>query len=238
MSDFEVSSKRQILAYLSAMKEKKQLLEVRPTGSTLTSLSAIMEIDEDQGTILIDNLKDELIKRRVIEAGSIDIEGFLDHIKISFTTEVSEACEYDGRPAISLAIPEVLIRLQRREFYRVPTPLINPVLCKVPATSWEGTTSIELPVKNISSGGILVLDETMQINPAVGKIYKNCIIYISAAENFLADLEVRNSYSTVTAGGHMGNKIGLAFARIDGKSENVLQKYINRLELEQRSIKR
>jgi c-di-GMP-binding flagellar brake protein YcgR len=238
MSDYEVTSKRQILAYLSAMHDKNQLLEVKPTGSSLTSLSAIVDIDDAQGIIIIDILKDEAVTQRAVDAGSVDIEGLLDHIKISFTSQNFEICEHEGRPAISLSIPDVLIRLQRREFYRVPTPIINPVLCKIPATSWDGPTSIALPVRNISSGGIQALDETMQIDSTLGKVYRNCTIYISAAENFSADLEVKNTYSAVTPGGHMGAKIGFQFVRLDGKSENILQKYINRLELEQRAIKR
>jgi flagellar brake protein len=33
-----------------------------------------------------------------------------------------DTCLYENLPAFRIAIPDSLIRLQRREFYRVPTP--------------------------------------------------------------------------------------------------------------------
>lgn len=238
MNDFEVKSARQIIAFLSAMRDKKQLLEVSLHGTSITSVSPIIEIYEDEGALLIDKPNDVALTENSLINSSITLEGFLDHIKISFTAEFHEIREMNGREVIALVIPKSIMRLQRREFYRVPTPILTPVLCKIPATSWDGPALIELPLRNISFGGVLVFDEQMQISALQGTIYKGCVISISNTESFTADLEVRNSYPTVTQGGHMGTKIGLQFIKMDGKAETVLQKYINRLELEQRSIKK
>ena len=238
MNDFEVKSPRQIIAFLSAMRDKKQLLDVHLTGSEAISITAIIEIDEGDGVIIIDEPKDGKLSESKLTESAITLEGFLDHIKISFTTEFCELRDYGGREVIALMIPKTLTRLQRREFYRVPTPIITPVVCKIPATSWEGPVHIDLPLRNISFGGILAFDEQMQIDISHGKIYRNCTIFITATENFVADLEVRNSFPTVTPNGHMGAKIGFQFIKFDGIAETILQKYINRLELEQRSIKR
>jgi c-di-GMP-binding flagellar brake protein YcgR len=228
MSKYEISSKRQIIGLINAILEKRQLLNISSEHSTESAISAIISIEDN--SIIIDCAKLTEFNLILIKSKTIRIETVLDHIKIIFLAQNKGHCLFQGSDAIRIDIPTQLTRLQRREFYRVPTPSINPATCQI-AIEKDGRIEIlKFPIKNISAGGIQITDELLDVDLTTEKIYEKCTLDLLDISPVISTLTVRNSYSYLKNNGHMGMRVGLQFSSLSMKDVNNIQKYISKTE--------
>ena len=137
-------------------------------------------------------------------------------------------------PALCTPIPQNLIRLQRREHYRVSTPVINPWRCAIPVPSeyGQGFNTESVVLINISAGGIAVIDEKKLLNTTIGLVYKNCRIDIPGAKPIFTSLEVRNSLDQTLPNGKAVRRIGLMFIDLPKAMLTTIQRNITKLERE------
>ena len=63
---------------------------------------------------------------------------------------------------------------------------------------------------------------------------REVVLELPKTARLLADLEVRNVRYSATAGHHGTTRIGCKFSRIDSRSTAILQRYINRIQVERR----
>ena len=145
----------------------------------------------------------------------------------------AEACIYENLPAFLIDLPTSVIRLQRREFYRVPTPLTAPVSCIVPYTKEGVTTDIATTLHNISGGGISIVDEKKLLGTAIGLTYDNCKIDLPGSGVITVSLQVRNVLELTLTNGKSINRLGCEFIRPSNGTLAVVQKYITKIEREQ-----
>lgn len=223
------------MALLQAMLDKNNLLTMAIEGSADSAATMILDIDDETGTMTLDRIHDDAQTDLIMRHGSVDLDSNLEHIKISFIGVNARVCSYKGSPAIKIDLPKSVIRLQRREFYRVPTPIISPITCRIQAVA--GEPPLVLPLKNISAGGLLLIDEHHRLDSGVDLLYKACSISIPQGDPVTVDLRVRNSHSFMQPNGHMAVRVGFQFEGLSMKSVNAIQKYINKLELDLRAFK-
>jgi flagellar brake protein len=130
--DFEVESRREIVALLRSIGEKNQLLRMLVRGEADVAVTTILDVEPDLGYMVLDCPISMDQTRRVLAAPALQFETSLDKIRILFSSNGAEPLQYDGAPAMKVAIPPTMIRLQRREYYRMPTPVTNPVRVHIP----------------------------------------------------------------------------------------------------------
>src|SRR5690606_29709727 len=127
------------------------------------------------GTMLLDCARTATLNDRVLSAKKLSFETMLDNIRILFSSADAHRCEYEDLPAFSVPLPAHLIRLQRREFYRVPTPVTTPVLCTVPVKKEnDEIVQVVTSLYNISGGGVAIVDDQQLIDTTPGRIYEEC----------------------------------------------------------------
>lgn len=223
---YQVHSRREILSILHGIQTQHQLLSMVINGGAEVIVTSILEIDESNNKIYIDRASSALVNQRVIESDDIELSSSLDRIRISFfTAEVNES-EQDQRPAFSIAIPPVLIRLQRREFFRVNTPAINPVTCK-----FVLPTELHLAqVVDISGGGIAILDEKHLLTTEVGSEYHHCHINLGEHGTIDTTLQIRNSQDFALGTGKANRRLGCQFIDLPPSMLTQVQRYIMYLE--------
>src|SRR5438445_1796968 len=118
-SPYEIHSPREIVALLRTLGEQNQLIRMLVNGGAEIVVTSILEVDVDKGIAIIDCALSEATNKRIIDASKISFETTLDKIRILFSAPEIAACVHENRPAFCIHIPDTLIRLQRREFYRV-----------------------------------------------------------------------------------------------------------------------
>lgn len=233
LSPFKVQSRREIISLLRALAEQKQLIRVLVESSGESAVTSVLDIDEDAGTVILDTTSEKDVADRLLESDNLSFETVLDRIRILFFASQIEECVHDGLPALQISIPPHLIRLQRREFYRVPTPIKNPVHCTISIVSEDGTHSVTLPLQNVSGGGIAINDEKHLLDRTVGKVYPDCQIYLPDNTVVITTLQIRNVIDIKTDQGKSIQRIGCVFVGLPKAMLAAIQRYITRLERNQ-----
>lgn len=151
-------------------------------------------------------------------------------------TEILGPCVFDGSPAIRLSLPNYATKLQRREAFRIATPIIRPLLCIF--TNENRSEPKAFPLRNLSVGGLQLLDEGERLAPTVGHIYTNCILELSTKDKLECRLEIRNVGSFKLHNGVTALRIGTRFVGLTAEQQAVVQRFIHKLEVEQARVKR
>ncbi|MHA4867396.1 flagellar brake protein [Duganella sp. PWIR1] len=229
--DFEVESKREIFSLLRGIGEKNQLIRMLIQGESDVCVTSILDVDEAANVVYLDCSIDQEQNKRILASRRLSFETTLDKVRILFAADQIEPAVYEGNPAFMIAIPPTLIRLQRREYYRISTPVSNPVRVQIalPAELGGPTT---FPLADISCGGIAILDNKMILGEAVGKNYAECRIDLPEIGQVTTSLQVRNSLDLTLLNNKTNRRLGCEFVGISRGNLAYVQRYITKLERE------
>jgi len=236
VSPYQVHSRREIISLLRAMQERNQLVSMQADGGADTVVTSVLAVDEQGNMLVIDRAPSNIVNKRLLASENISFETVLDSIRILFFASQVGECLYDNLPALYIPIPASLVRLQRREYYRVPTPVANPIRCTihVPADDETGLggTTVVVTLKDISGGGIAVVDEKKLLDNTIGRTYKDCRIDLPGGTPVTVTLQIRNSHDMSLASGKSIRKLGCMFIDPPRPMMAAVQRYITKLERE------
>lgn len=230
--DFEVESRREIIALLRSIGEKNQLIRMLIHGESDVCVTSILEVDAERNTVILDRSVNADQNRRMVAAASISFETTLDKIRILFSSELVEECLHEGSKALKIAIPDTLIRLQRREYYRMNTPVSNPVRVSIPLPATLGGVETLFPLADISCGGIAMMDNKLMLGETIGKNYPGCRIDLPDVGIVTATLQIRNSLDMTLLNNKLNRRLGCQFIDLPRSMLAHVQRYITRLERE------
>ena len=230
--DFEVESRREIVALLRSIGEKNQLIRMQVHGESDVCVTSILDIDAERNTVILDRPVDTGQSRRMVAASGITFETSLDKIRILFSSNSVEECMHGSTPALKMAVPETLIRLQRREYYRMNTPVSNPVRATIPMVTDEGTANVPFPLADISCGGIAIMDNKLVLGDTIGKNYPGCRIDLPEIGIITVTLQIRNSLDMTLLNNKLNRRLGCQFVDLSRGTLAQVQRYITRLERE------
>jgi c-di-GMP-binding flagellar brake protein YcgR len=230
--DFEVDSRREIIALLRAIGEKNQLIRMLVRGEADVCVTTILDIDPDTNSIYFDCSIDPEQNQRILKSARLSFETSLDKIRILFATEAAQATTYNGGPALMMDIPPSLIRLQRREYYRMATPVTNPVRATIPIPPELGGGNAVVPLSDISVGGIAILDNKLVLGNTIGHKYANCRLDLPEIGIVTTGLRIRNSMELTLLNNKTNRRLGCEFIDISRGNLAVVQRYITKLERE------
>lgn len=231
-SSFLVESRREVMALLRGLKEHKQLISMMINEGSEVFITSVLDLDDANNTVTFDSAPNPAANQRIIEASRVFFEGLLDRISIQFSTSSIQRLNFDGRPALQCGIPTNMIRLQRRENYRINTPLSNPIRCLIPLEAGSEFDSAKFSLVDISCGGIAMLDERKILDNTIGKIYDNCQIDLPGIGKIDLSLQVRNSQDLILLNGKTNRRIGCQFINVSSAILASVQRYIMKLERE------
>jgi c-di-GMP-binding flagellar brake protein YcgR len=230
--DFEVSSRREIIALLRGIGEKNQLIRMLIQGEADVCVTSILDVDPDAGHLILDCSVNPQQNERILTASRIAFETSLDKIRILFASEDVRATSYQNAPALMIDLPSTLIRLQRREFYRMATPVSNPVRVIIPMPDALGGGTQMFPLADISCGGIAILDNKAVLGDTIGDKYLLCRIDLPDIGLVTTSLQVRNALDITLLNNKTNRRLGCQFVDMSRGALSMVQRYITRLERE------
>ena len=230
--DYQVASRREIVALLRQIGEKNQLIRMLIKGEADVCVTSILAVDEDSNTVVLDRSIERAQNQRIEAAGRVKCETTLDKIRILFSADALGATTWRGEPALRADIPSTLIRLQRREYYRMPTPVSNPVRALIPVLIEAGGGMGVFPLHDISVGGIALLDSKLQLGTGIGRVIEGCRIELPEIGPIATSLEIRNSLDLTLLNHKTSRRLGCRFVDISRGGLAAVQRYITRLERE------
>jgi c-di-GMP-binding flagellar brake protein YcgR len=177
----------EVLRYLQAGNEP---ILAPLQGGELLFQSRLRLVDPDGSRILLDASPDEAANAALVSRPRCSFFASIRSGHIEFAAAGPQQVDHEGRPAIRLKFPDVLVTRQRREFERATISPQVPLVCLADA---GGILSFQGGLVDISVGGlgVLVYDPNITLEP--GTVLKGCRIDPGDDSQLVLDLEVRYS---------------------------------------------
>ncbi len=233
-SPYRVRSRREIISLLTSMMEKNQLLSLLIKGGSESVITSILDVDADEDAITLDAAPSATLNDSIVSSKQISFEAIYNSIRITFSVDGARLIEYQGRPALQVDVPESLVRLQRREFFRIPTPIAKPLRCTFRITQPDGSfVTVITMLNNISAGGVGITDEKKLLSATPGVIYEDCQLELGDNTLVSVKLQVRDCKEFKMTNGKIVNRFGCQFIDIPRTVLAAIQRFITKLEREQ-----
>ena len=225
---FVTVSRLEISQILHAL-ERQAVLVTAGVGGDKFFLTSIVEVNEETDQVLIESGRHNPHKERVLEGQKISCTTSLDKIKIRFQLDWAVLATHAGQEVFAAALPRALMRLQRREYYRMSVPVLAPVKCAISPLQKGAPAASELNLLDISCGGIALMASPEIFSPELGAHYM-CTLKLPENEPLKSELEARNSYMIALPGNKPSQRSGFMFVNLPGRSLATIQRYLMQLE--------
>ncbi len=231
-SPYQIDSKREIVSLLRGLRDHNQLISMMINNGAEVFITSILDVDEQTNQVIIDTTPTQTANQRILEAGRVSFDGLLDKISIQFSTSGLESTSFENRPAFVFDLPLSLIRLQRREYYRINTPVSNPIRIQIPVEIDDRVEILKLPLVDVSCGGIAILDERKTLDCTTGTNYPQCKLDLPGVGIVDLTLQIRNHQDLVLLNGKSSRRLGCQFHNLSNSVLTHIQRYIMKLERE------
>jgi c-di-GMP-binding flagellar brake protein YcgR len=235
-SKYEVVSRTEILSILRGMLEHNSLISFHFNRGYDSLLTALLDISSDGKTLIFDYGGSIEMNRKLLQADKINCASSEDQVKIQFTLNGVRLVKHEGRDAFLGNVPASLIRLQRREFYRLTTPVVNPLVCSIPLPLDGGSVKKQQAVVvNIGGGGVALNVAPGDVNFKVGAQFSGASIDLPNAGLITFDTCVRNIYDISMPSGKIHQRAGCQFISLSRHAMTLIQRYIIQIERERKA---
>lgn len=229
-SRFLLHSKLEIVRALRGLATHNEMVSAFFNSGNELLLTSVLNVDPDGGTVLLDYGSNEVFNQHILQSEKIIFVTSLDNVKIQWVSTSIVKDTYEGRDAFRITLPEQMLRLQRREYYRLTTPVINPLKCKISTN--QGLT-VEVALADISAGGIgVIISQPLGVVFEVGAVFPGCRVELPGMGTAEFTLMIQNTWEITMKNGNKSLRAGCQFVDMRPGIQALIQRYIIKLERE------
>lgn len=239
-SRYLLRGKTDIVYNLRSLVQKRAMISAFIDASADSFLTAILDVNPDNDTLILDAASGDVINNRVDGADQLICVTQLDKIKIQFAAARPVRINHEGHTAFRVALPEVLLRLQRREYYRLIASNPHSLSCLIPISSGgeKRMVSMEATVLDISSGGLAILLPPNEPTLEPETILTDCRLMLPETGPIVTSLRVRNIFRITNRDGSTMLRAGCEFTDLPASMASTIQRYILKAERERNARER
>jgi c-di-GMP-binding flagellar brake protein YcgR len=226
-------SRPEIIAVLRSLQKQKSMVTVYFDQGREFILTTLLAVNPEFNELVLDLGADTRANKLLLQATHLAIEGLEGRIKVQFSAGRAESTVHNGHAAFRLPLPGALVRLQRRDAYRMPLPTAKPIKAYLQLSADRPGELIEARLVDISCGGIAMISTTDEVELEIGKVYPACSINLPGAGTVSAPLVITYVSDVALKNGTSQRRAGCRFLRLPGSMQSLIQRYINRAEREQ-----
>lgn len=223
---FRVAGKVEILRMMEQLAEHHELLCIYVDATDRFGLSSVLAVTERS---LVLDMPSNALRNEIVAASQLYCVSSLQRVKLQFDADAPSEIEWQGQPALEVPLPQSVLRIQRRDYYRLTVPLGQPLSCFFPAGHGE---EFEVSLVDISVGGIGILGYVPGLRLTAGTVYHGVRIELPEAGTVVGDIEIRSSYTVTLKNGIKTVRTGGQFINLPGPMQSLVQRYITRVERE------
>jgi flagellar brake protein len=232
--DFARRNPLEIGVQLRNLANRGDFLTVQYKGGQL--VTRILDVDARARTFMFDWGSVPEQNRGLLASPGCTFRASPDGVRVEFSTAAPTETPFEGRAAFQAPFPEVLFYVQRREYFRVDAPVLEPYFCrgKLP----EGA-AFRFDIHDLSLGGIGLhtTDERVAALP-MGAMLPDVEVNLGGHGTLSLDLELVSLRAMEPPNGVRRYQLGMRFVSLPGSAENTLQRLITQLEMKRRSLAR
>jgi flagellar brake protein len=225
---YRITARAEILAELRAALAQRSLLAVHYGNERECALSTLLDVNAAAGTVTLDACQNPFERKKVLAAPTLRLETDVRRIRVRFASGRASPVTWEGQPAMTIALPAHMLRIQRREAYRIETPLTEVVNCRFAHPALEHR-EVVLRVADLSVKGMGLAADNGLWPAEPGSVIKDCRIDLPDTGVVHSDALIVRVFKTPLAG-KQRLWIGCQFVRLPGAAGNLLQRYILQLD--------
>lgn len=231
--ELRIYSEIEMQFLLQDMQKKKTRAALYYDGEKKFILTKLLVVNNEGLWLDIGPYAEE--NEHILQCDSLTFVGLHQQVKVQFEAHGIETALFNNEEAFYLPVPEYLLRIQRREYFRLSIPAKSPIMCNIPINPekrGEPAVMREVSILDISCGGIALLCEESETEFQRGKTYKDCQISLPNFGTVTVAIEVRNCADFTITSGLVKKRISCQFIRPNYQTTVLLQNYINRQQFE------
>jgi len=227
-SKYQINSPKEIQLILQAVAQKKSVAVLYINGEE-HFIKSILLAATTQG-MWLDVGPSEEDNETILLADSLTLVTMHQGAKVQFSCPPLELAVYASHPAFFCTLPASMLRVQRREYFRLPIPADAHLQCVIPHKSETPMKAAEVTIMDISIGGIALACREQGVQLAEGEIYPDCRIDLPGIGTLVATIQVKNLFDVTTPNGQTTKHAGCEFVQPDGKTSMLLQMYVAKMQ--------
>ncbi len=227
-----LSGRREILFQLRTLIRQKVRVSVSFDEGRQSFLTVLIDVSEDRDRLYLDIGGSEDTNRAFLNSERCQFSAIVDGIRIQFAGRQPQLVKLAGEQVLAVALPKSLLRLQRRDAFRLQLPSTKPYICRFR----RGTPDEQaMPLYDISVGGIGI---QLPENPEYQAMQRleNCWLDLRESWTFPVTMEIHY----ITLSESRLNKpiwhIGCKFIDLSPANETLIQRFMARIEVERRAL--
>ena len=227
-----LSGRREIVFQLRNLIRQKQRISVTFDEGRQSFLSVLIDLSEEKDTLYFDISGSEESNRAFLRCERCQFSGIVGGIRIQFSARQARLVQFAGERVFAIALPKTLLRLQRREAFRLQLPSGKPYLCHLQRGTADEMT---LPLYDISVGGLgIQVAEKPQFEAM--ELLENSWLDLRESGAFPITLEVRYIMATESRARKPLWHMGCRFVNLPLANETQIQRFMARIEVELRAL--
>jgi c-di-GMP-binding flagellar brake protein YcgR len=187
-----------------------------------TSLLAVKALP---ARVIFERGPDAALNAELLQADRITFVTSHDDVPMQFTCRAASATRHDGMDAFRVPVPDRVLRLQRRGYYRLPGEPTHALLKCELVPYGDRTLTLRAAVFDLSCSGIAAAVCASEPLLAQGSTH-GFRLELPGAGTVLGSVVVRVIGEIVLPSALPGTRYGLEFADLDEKELALIERYI------------
>ncbi len=227
-----LSGRREILYQLRSLIRQRARISVSFDEGRQTFLTVLIAVSDDESQLYFDISGSIESNAAFLKAERSQFAAVIEGIRLQFSARQSKKVTLNGDAVFAIALPKSLVRLQRRDTFRLQLPSSKPYVCRIRKGTPEEVT---LPLYDISVGGIgIQVAEQLQYESM--EQLENCWIDLRESGMVTVTLEVRYIIAKESRTGKPLWHMGCRFLKLSPANETIIQRFMARIEAERRAL--
>ena len=237
IAKYLVRNPKQVINYLKMLSAERCLISAGFGESDKdTFLTAIMDIDEKNKTITIDCGPKEYLNKKLLDSAIIKCSTEYKGITVQFEGRKVKKAGDPSQPAFTIPLPGSIFWVQRRQFYRVKSPLFKESSCAVTLkdTKTQEEKTVKLKIHDISASGFSVLNDfsefSSQLIPSAE--FANCKLILEGVEEQTISFQIQHKSPLNPNKPDKTERIGCSINNVSPRVESTIIRYMQAIERE------
>lgn len=231
LEDFRITQPMEIGSVLRQLMIRKDFLTVECSNRPHRIITRILAVDQNAGYFIYDCSVDQIYNRSLLESEENYFSATQDGVRIQFVCGQPEQCEFEGSFAFRSQLPINLYRMQRREYFRVETPLMEPYSCMV---RLPDKRLITFDIFDLSLNGVGLRSKDPTLGELqIGTVFSKAVLDCRKMSKMELDLKITYMHN-IRGQTNPIYHFGCRFEHFPKSKESDLQRMITYLELARR----
>ncbi|MFA5825354.1 MAG: flagellar regulator YcgR PilZN domain-containing protein [Gallionellaceae bacterium] len=231
--ELRIKSKTEMLSILHAIAEHGAHVALYYGGDKNFILTTLLDVNAQGMWLEVGPFSPE--NTQILLSDEFAFVSVHRHVKIQFVAHRIKKDSFENNEAFYMELPDYLLRLQRRDYFRTSIPASSPVKCIItiqPEKTGDDAIIRAVPLVDISGGGIGLLCEEDENTLLPDKTFSDCQIAIPDIGILTVSIEVRNVIIFTDLNNVIHKHVGCRFIHLDNQMAIQLQSYVTLLQRE------